>query len=90
MRAKMRNWLTALAAAAAISAAGGAEDAPARRIRERFDAARPTAKSLAFYTLDWEMSLAAAKSRAAREGRPILLILNTNITAGTNFFSGHT
>lgn len=59
-------------------------------IEKRFEAAKPTEKSLAFYSLDWAMSLAEAKERAANEHRPIFLILNTNITAGTNFFSGHT
>jgi hypothetical protein len=36
------------------------------------------------------MNLKEAKARAVKEGRPILVVLNTNITAGTNFFSGHT
>ncbi len=67
-----------------------AQDPQVRRIQERFDSARPNEKSLAFYSLDWAMSLADAKERVRKEDRPILLILNTNITAGTNFFSGHT
>lgn len=60
------------------------------RIQERFEAAQPDEKRLAFYSLDWAMSLAEARKRADKENRPILIILNTNITAGTNFFSGHT
>lgn len=69
----------------------GADLSPeVRRIQDRFEAARPDAKRLAFYSLDWTMSLAEAKKRAEKENRPILLILNTNISAGTNFFSGHT
>ena len=61
-----------------------------QQIEDRFKAARPSNERLAFYSLDWAMSLAEAKLRAKKENRPILLILNTNITAGTNFFSGHT
>jgi len=86
-------WVKMAAAgvlAGLIATATIAEEPAVRRVHARFEAARPDAKSLAFYTLDWEMDLAAAKKRAQAEKRPILLILNTNITAGTNFFSGHT
>ncbi|MEI6232770.1 MAG: hypothetical protein WCT04_06950 [Planctomycetota bacterium] len=75
---------------ATLSFAMFAEDDAARRISARFDAAKPDAKRLAFFSLDWCMNLKDAKERAAKEHRPILVILNTNITAGTNFFSGHT
>lgn len=67
-----------------------AQDEAAKRIQARFDDAKPDAKRLAFYSLDWAMSLKDAKARATKEHRPILIVLNTNITAGTNFFSGHT
>lgn len=67
-----------------------AQDDSARAIYARFEEAKPDAKRLAFYSLDWAMSLKDARERAAKECRPILLVLNTNITAGTNFFSGHT
>ena len=65
-------------------------DSHVQQIEDRFKVALPDEKRLAFYTLDWAMSLTEAKARAKKENRPILLILNTNITAGTNFFSGHT
>jgi hypothetical protein len=55
-----------------------------------FEEAKPSEKSLAFYSLDWVCSLAEAKARARTEKRPILVILNTNITAHCNFYSGHT
>ena len=67
-----------------------AQDDSAKRIQTRFDDAKPDSQRLAFYSLDWAMSLKDAKTRAAKEHRPILIVLNTNITAGTNFFSGHT
>jgi len=82
--------MPALAAAALVTGAIAAPDPAVLRVHERFEAARPDDRSLAFYSLDWECSLAAAKERARREDRPIFLILNTNITAGTNFYSGHT
>ena len=85
----MRRFL-ALAIAALVGLPAVAQEAQVRRIQERVEAARPDEKSLAFYSLDWAMNLTEAKERAGKEGRPILLILNTNITAGTNFFSGHT
>ena len=85
----MRRFL-ALAIAALVGSPADAQEAQVRRIQERVEAARPDEKSLAFYSLDWAMNLTEAKERAAKEARPILLILNTNITAGTNFFSGHT
>lgn len=80
----------ALAVLAACALPAAAQDDSAERIQARFEVAKPDAKRLAFYTLDWAMSLRDAKARAAKEHRPILVVLNTNITAGTNFFSGHT
>lgn len=85
----MRQLLV-LAVVAVFVSTAPTQDAAAIKIQERFDAAKPDAKRLAFYSLDWAMSLKDAKARAAKEHRPILVILNTNITAGTNFFSGHT
>jgi hypothetical protein len=57
---------------------------------QRFEEAKPAAASLRFYSLDWVSSLKEAKERARAEQRPILVILNTNITAHCNFYSGHT
>lgn len=85
----MRRTL-ALAIMAASWLPAAAQEPQVRRIQERFEAVRPDEKSLAFYSLDWTMNLGEARERARKEGRPILLVLNTNITAGTNFFSGHT
>ena len=65
-------------------------DPRVERTLQRFETGKPSAKSLGFFTLDWAMSLKEAKARAKEDKRPILLILNTNITAGTNFFTGHT
>lgn len=66
------------------------QDAAVTTILKRFEEAKPSEKSLAFYSLDWVGSLKEAKERAQAENRPILVILNTNITAHCNFYSGHT
>jgi hypothetical protein len=85
----MARLLTfAVLAVTALPAA--AQSDSARQILARYENAKPDAQRLAFYSLDWAMSLQEAKARAAKEGRPVLVVLNTNITAGTNFFSGHT
>jgi hypothetical protein len=67
-----------------------AADAEVARILGQFEKAKPDAKALAFYSLDWAPDLKAAQARARVERRPVFLIANTNITAGCNFYSGHT
>lgn len=83
-----RLLIFAMLGAVSLFAVG--QDDSVKRIEARFAASKPDAKRLAFYSLDWAMNLDEAKVRAAKEHRPILIVLNTNITAGTNFFSGHT
>lgn len=61
-----------------------------QRILDRFEKAKPDATSLAFYSLDWSPNLKEAQARAKKERRPVLLIANTNISAGCNFYTGHT
>ncbi len=80
--------ITAIVTMLAIASSGTPE--PVQRVLDLFAAAKPGREQLGFFTLDWAMSLSEAKQRASKEHRPILLILNTNISAGTNFFSGHT
>ncbi len=67
-----------------------AQDARVQTVLRAFENAKPTEKSLTFYTLDWATNLAEAKERARKESRPIFLLINTNITAGTSFYQGHT
>lgn len=67
-----------------------ATDPDVARTLERFAHAKPDEKALAFYSLDWAPNLKVAQERARKERRPVFLIANTNITAGCNFFSGHT
>lgn len=67
----------------------GAQTPAALDVLKKFEVAKPSAEALAFYSLDWAPDLAAAQKRAAREGRPVLLIYITNISAATDFYSGH-
>ena len=73
-----------------VAAPAFAQDSAVRETLRRFDEAKPTDETLAFYSLDWVCSLEQAKQRAKAEHRWILLILNTNITAHCDFYSGHT
>ena len=56
-------------------------------ILERYDAFRPHARDLAMYRLDWAASLEEARARAAREKRPVLLVI-IHAQYG-DLFSGH-
>lgn len=57
------------------------------KVLDRFQAARPQAKELAIYRLDWVPTLQDAKVKAANEKRPILLVVVTNSYG--NMRSGH-
>ena len=52
-----------------------AEDAGVKRILARYQAIRPAAKDLGMYRLDWADSLDVALKRAAKENRPVCLII---------------
>lgn len=67
-----------------------AQDAAARAIYDKALTAKPKPEKLKFYDLDWASNLTHAKQRAHEEKRPIVLLWVTNITAGCDFFTGHT
>ena len=52
-----------------------AEDGAVKRILARYQAIRPAARDLGMYRLDWADSLDVALKRAAKEKRPICLII---------------
>ena len=52
-----------------------AEDVGVKRILARYQAIRPAAKDLGMYRLDWADSLDVALKRAAKEKRPVCLII---------------
>lgn len=79
-------WVCLLGSTAGASG----QDASARSIQEKAQAAVPRTEKLRFYELDWAKDLTQAKARAHVEKRPIVLLWVTNITAGCDFFTGHT
>lgn len=86
----MRTRLLALVPVLALTpAAFGQPDPAVARVLDQYQAAKPTEKALAFFSMDWAPSLAEATARARKERRPILFIYVTNITAGQNFVGGH-
>ena len=78
----MEFWLGLLLASAL-------QDGETARILRKYEALRPSDKDLAVYRLNWTHPFDEAVSRGEREGRPIFVMYVTNITAGTNFFTGH-
>jgi RNA polymerase sigma factor (sigma-70 family) len=61
------------------------EDVP--KVLDKFRAARPDAKDLAIFQLDWTPTLKDAKAKAAKERRPIFLIVVANSFG--DMHSGH-
>ena len=58
-----------------VSSIALAQDENVSRVLAKFDRIRPSERDLAMYRLDWADSLSDAQKRAAREGRPIVLII---------------
>jgi hypothetical protein len=58
-----------------------------QKVLDKYRAARPEPKDLAIFRLDWAPTLKDARARAAREQRPILLMVVTNSFG--NVHSGH-
>ncbi len=67
--------LIMVAIAAGISSAQDTQDKDPSRMLSRYDANRPSDRELAMYRLDWAPSLEEALNRAAREQRPIFLVI---------------
>jgi hypothetical protein len=59
-------------------AAPGADQRDVKSALDKFHSIRPQPASLAIYQLDWMPTLKAARERATKEQRPILLVLVTN------------
>ena len=73
---------TVMVAWATVALAGDMQD-----VLEKFKSIRPQEKELALYGLDWAPTLRDAKARAAKEHRPIFLIVVTNSFG--NIYTGH-
>ena len=64
-----------------------APDADKQRILDKYRLVRPNEKDLAIFQLDWVPTLKEARGRAAKERRPILLLVVMNSYG--NLFTGH-
>ena len=62
-------------------------DGDVQNILDQYRRFRPADKDLAIFQLDWVPTLKEAKERAAKEQRPILLLVVTNSYG--NLFTGH-
>jgi hypothetical protein len=76
-------------AALALTLLGPARAQTADEVRERAAELRPADGALAVYRLDWARDLDAARARAAKERRPLLLLVVENISGGGDLFTGH-
>jgi hypothetical protein len=75
------------AAKSSDKASSEAPNADVPKVLEKYRSARPGNKDLAIYTLDWVPTLKDAKKRAAKEKRPVLLLVVTNSYGDVH--SGH-
>ena len=64
-----------------------APDGDVQKILDKYRLFRPADKDLAIFQLDWVPTLKDARERAAKEQRPILLLVVTNSYG--NLFTGH-
>lgn len=63
------------------------KSAEVQAILDKYQAIRPDADDLSIYGLDWMPSLKAAREKAAKERRPILLMVVHNSYG--NLYTGH-
>jgi hypothetical protein len=71
----MRRAVLSLALLLSMAGSLRAEELEVERVLTWYHLLRPTAKELSIYQLDWSGSLDEARKRAAREGRPICLVI---------------
>ena len=64
-----------------------APDGDVQTVLDKYRLFRPADKDLAIFQLDWVPTLKEATQRAAKEQRPILLLVVTNSYG--NLFTGH-
>jgi hypothetical protein len=82
----VRLFLATLAMAS-IARGHGIGQSDVKNALDKFQSVRPSAADLAIYQLDWMPTLKAAKERAAKEERPIFLVVVTNSFG--DMYSGH-
>lgn len=70
-----------------LAAAWITQDGEVARVLEKHRAARPAESEIRIYRLSWMATLKEARERAAKEDRPIFLMVCTNSYG--NLFTGH-
>ena len=81
--------LCAVGGAAAPVAESGREDPDLRRTQDAYQAVRPADRDLGVFALDWAGSLREAKTRAAREKRPIFFVSTMQLKDAGDLRGGH-
>jgi hypothetical protein len=77
----------AFVAMVCVAGAQAADQHDVQSVLEKYGAVRPKDADLAIYQLDWSPTLKATKEKAAKEERPILLVVVLNSFG--NVCSGH-
>src|SRR5262245_25436298 len=73
-----KRLLRVILGLACVVSARGADQGDVRSVLDKFRSVRPQAADLAIYQLDWMPTLKAAKEKAAKEERPIFLVVVRN------------
>ena len=60
-----------------------------QRILDAFERARPKDDTLSIYRLDWAEDVKSALARAAKEGRPVLVVATEQTEDAGSLKSGH-
>ena len=84
---KTKMLIAAILALAGAVSGYGADSSDVKSVLDKFQSVRPQDADLALYQLDWVPTLKAAKEKAAKEDRPILLVVVTNSFG--DLYSGH-
>jgi hypothetical protein len=87
MIVKARTLIAAILALAGATRVDGADQGDVKTVLEKFQSIRPKEAELALYQLDWTPTLEAARQKAAKEDRPIFLVVVTNSFG--DLYSGH-
>jgi hypothetical protein len=84
---KTKILIPAILALAGAMVVHGGDQREVKSVLDKFESIRPQEADLALYQLDWASSFKAAKEKAAKEDRPIFLLVVTNSFG--DLYSGH-
>ncbi len=81
--------LAAVTTAAAPAPPSTASHPDVARVLAAYRSARPADRDLQIFKLDWAGSLKEAKTRAAKENRPVLFVATTQLEDAGDLRGGH-